>query len=552
MFCLGMGISNGQNFVQRQDKSLYQNENEVFLRGMDFGNLVWDDRYADMSDRHHTEIDYQRIKDLGMNAIRFFLNYKTFENDNDPYHYKQSGWDWIDQNIKWAKAHNIYLILNINIPQGGLQGQCKGTALWTDPKNQDRFVTFWKTIAKKYKDETQIAGFHLLNEPTPTDSIQNWGNLAQKTISEIRKVGNKHLIIIDRALALGCDYGFNDANSNYPQINEENLMYTAHMFEPYEYSHQNIEWAGTSEGGKYPDETKIMVPKDATYLTGDFDNPSIKSGTSDWQEYKGSPFTVSVDSILCGRVVFVSNHIDSGLVYFDDFKLVELDANNNVIKTIFAEKLSTTSQWYWSANGTGKNSSSTSGHSDNFSVTITGNTSNAAIILPEFAFKVEKGKKYAISGWMKGENVPRGASATITTQYYYSPTHKPLNGRNYKYLVQEITNYTSYIEKKGIPVLFGGFGVSRPCFENEKGGAQWVKDCIHIFDSLGYHFTYHSYKESSFGYYDGWDQPVDPSTVNIQLQEIFKSYFETVKARKDPVKKNAIDIQSKPKPKGSH
>jgi len=40
---------------------------------------------------------------MGMNTIRFYLNYHFFEDDTNPYNYKQTAWDWLDQNIAWAK-----------------------------------------------------------------------------------------------------------------------------------------------------------------------------------------------------------------------------------------------------------------------------------------------------------------------------------------------------------------------------------------------------------------------------------------------------------------
>ena len=41
----------------------------VVLRGVAFGNQVWTD-VADPRN-HHSEVDYARVKDLGMNAVRF-------------------------------------------------------------------------------------------------------------------------------------------------------------------------------------------------------------------------------------------------------------------------------------------------------------------------------------------------------------------------------------------------------------------------------------------------------------------------------------------------
>lgn len=515
-----------QDFIKREGKKLKFNGEEIYLRGMAFGNVVYVDNLS--PSLHHSEIDFQRVHNLGMNAIRFYLNYKTFEDDANPYTYKQSGWDWIDKNVQWAKRNGIFLILNMHVPQGGYQSRCEGGALWTKEENQKRLSALWKAIADRYKDEPQVGAYDILNEPTPLGSMQNWSDLAQSIIDSIRSVDKNHLIVTERALALDCDYGYSDVNNNYPQITEENLMYTVHLYDPFEYTHQNLDWANTGDGGKYPDEDIITAPSDATYFTGNYTNPSISSGTSDWTYFTGKPFTVADDKILLGRVVFVSSKIGTGKVYFDDFVLKELDEKGNEIKTIFSVNPTSGTYWWYSADGSGAYSEEKSiGHNDKYSVAISGNKAAASVICPNFGFRVTKGHKYVISGWMKGDNIPAGATASITTEFYNSPSNAPLGARNYQYLVEKITAYSKYIEDKGFPVYFGEFGAARNCFLNDKGGDKWVADAMHIFDSLGYHFTYHSYKESSFGLYDGWDKPVDTTTVNTALERVFIEFFGT-------------------------
>ena len=103
----------------------------VVLRGVAFGNQVWQDMAVPVL--HHSEVDYQRLVEMGMNSARFYLHYATFEDDANPGSYKAEGWQWLDTNIAWAKKHGIYLVLNMHVPPGGYQSQGKGTALWDDP-----------------------------------------------------------------------------------------------------------------------------------------------------------------------------------------------------------------------------------------------------------------------------------------------------------------------------------------------------------------------------------------------------------------------------------
>ena len=42
---------------------------------MAFNNFVWEM----LNPQHHTEVDYQRVKAMGMNVVRFYMNYSYFE-----------------------------------------------------------------------------------------------------------------------------------------------------------------------------------------------------------------------------------------------------------------------------------------------------------------------------------------------------------------------------------------------------------------------------------------------------------------------------------------
>ena len=108
----------------------------VLLRGVAFGNDVWTN--VRLPRRHHDETDYQRVAAMGMNAVRFYMNYRTFEADAAPGQYLDDGWQWLDDNIAWAKRHGVYLILNMHVPPGGFQSLGNGKALWDRPEMQER------------------------------------------------------------------------------------------------------------------------------------------------------------------------------------------------------------------------------------------------------------------------------------------------------------------------------------------------------------------------------------------------------------------------------
>ena len=104
-----------------------------------------------------SENDYQRIASMCMNVIRLELNYRLFEDNANPFVYKDEVWPWLDQQIHWEKNQGLYLILDMHVPPGGLQPNGGGGASqWDDPVKQ-RFKALWYAIAARYQAEPVIA-----------------------------------------------------------------------------------------------------------------------------------------------------------------------------------------------------------------------------------------------------------------------------------------------------------------------------------------------------------------------------------------------------------
>ncbi len=228
--------------------------NAVYLRGISFGNRVWTDER--LPTQHHSAVDFQRVHDLGMNLVRFYINYKTLESDQKPYFYLADGWQWLDQNITWAKAAGVYLILNLHVPQGGFQSQGKGWDLWQKPELQNRAIALWRAIAQRYQNEPVVLGYDLLNEPGVPNNKNQWQQLAQRMVTEIRKVDTVHPIIIERVNSINRQWT-NDRDMNFVKVNDDNIIYTFHSYDPYFYTHQGIPWdksMRTRNGGVWPDK----------------------------------------------------------------------------------------------------------------------------------------------------------------------------------------------------------------------------------------------------------------------------------------------------------
>jgi endoglucanase len=506
-------------FLRQAGNQIVGSDNRpVALKGVAFGNEVWSDK--EIPNTHHTETDFARVKAMNMNVIRFYLNYRTFEDDAKPYQYKTTGWEWLDLNIAWAKKHGIYLILNMHVPQGGFQSLGRGDALWQQPENQNRLVALWKAIAARYASEPQIAGFGLVNEPVPTQSLAQWQQLAQRMVDAIRQEDPNHLLFIEKPIYVK-GQNREDANYNFPLINGTNLVYEFHQYDPIEYTHQLFEWAGIGDGGRYPDPSRLMgnVP-DSEWYTATLDNPTLRTGNSDWTYFEGVKYKVTDPKIKIAFPALVGAQV-GGRVYFDDLVIKEFDPNGQFVQDLAAMPLDDAFGWgFWSSNNVGTSGLANLGRSNGKSLFIEGATADCNLSAWQQRFAPRPNYSYQINGWMRGENLASAAACRLRIDF--NTTSAPLQTRTRAGLEERIRQYKQWADARQVPLYLGEFGVGAPCFQNNKGGLQWVSDMLDIALANQLAFTYHTYHEDAFGLYYGYGTLPDPNRVNQPLIDLLR------------------------------
>ena len=222
----------------------------VMLRGVAFGNEVWGN--VRLPRRHHDEADFARVAAMGMNTVRFYMNYRTFESDAAPGTYLADGWQWLDDNIAWAKKHGVYLVLNMHVPPGGFQSLGAGKALWDRPDMQERLIKLWTAIARHCKGEPTVAGYDLLNEPVVTRGKSQWHDLAARIAAGIRTADPDHMLFVERLNATAGEWT-EDGDRNFFRIPDANTVYEFHFYKPFHFTHQSASWVSfTAENVDVP------------------------------------------------------------------------------------------------------------------------------------------------------------------------------------------------------------------------------------------------------------------------------------------------------------
>ncbi len=202
---------------------------------------------------HMRKIDVDSLAAWGFNMIRLPMHYKLYTPpiEDEPVQgqitWLDRGFEMTDTLVKWCKANDIYLILDLHAAPGG-QGENADISdydrskpsLWESDLNKAKTIALWRKLAERYADEPTVVAYDLINEP-------NWGfqNHAsdpngcaesqnkplwdlQKDITEaIREVDTNHIIVIE-----GNCWGGNYAG--LPQLWDDNLVISYHKYWNYE------------------------------------------------------------------------------------------------------------------------------------------------------------------------------------------------------------------------------------------------------------------------------------------------------------------------------
>jgi len=526
------GTPGGKNKFIQVDGMLLKTPNgkPFLLKGIALGNHVWSNPQSSERFTHHGPDDFARIKSMGFNSVRFYLNYGLFENDSKPYIYKQSGFDWLNKNIAAARKHGIYIVLNMHVPQGGFQSNGNGDELWTNPECRARLTALWKEIARRYSNEDIIIGYGLLNEPVPDKSCEQWKDLAQQITDAVRSVDPNHILFIERVNWLKFASSPSDRENMYfPEIKDpapkKNIVYEYHAYSPIEFTHQNAGWIPLFKNkfAVYPDSSRINAEGE-TWLGFSEGNPEAGSGSFEWKTLISSNIKpIKKDYKIAKPVIQFQNIGRKGKIWIDEIIIEEFNSAGKKINTTKSSIDGDKGWYFWSRNNSGKISSESNvdGAATGNCLTASGTTDDAIATLDSLKFIINSGSTYRISGKVKGSNIQKGAIVRFRIDYYGCDLVYSWNKEGLKAIIDE---YIRFSKKRNVPLYLGEFGVYVDTFRENRGGERWLSDMLDILNAEKINYNYHTYHESGFGIYMNDDRELpNPDYLNKTVVNIFVS-----------------------------
>ena len=154
-------------------------------------------------ERFIDEADIRAIAREGFDHVRLPLSARQLIDDSGDL--RAEGLAPIDRTIEWCRRHGLRVVLDLH----GAPGGQTGSNIDDSPRGlPDLFlvggayraqtISLWTQLATRYRDETVIAAYDLLNEPLPHEYGDRFGpdlvELYRELTSAIRAVDPNHLL----------------------------------------------------------------------------------------------------------------------------------------------------------------------------------------------------------------------------------------------------------------------------------------------------------------------------------------------------------------------
>lgn len=217
---------------------------QTYRAGVNLGG--WISQYRQYDHAHFqsfiTEKDIEQIAGWGMDHVRLPVDYPVLESDDAPGEYREDGFVYVDRCLKWCEKYRLGLILDLHHAPGysftnTLREETKAlNTLFTDPAAQQRFIGLWEFITRRYLGKYERLVLELMNEVVLPDTAP-WNDLIALTVAALRKIDAGRAILIG-----GNHYNHVNELKNLVVLDDPNVHYTFHFYEPLLFTHQKAQW----------------------------------------------------------------------------------------------------------------------------------------------------------------------------------------------------------------------------------------------------------------------------------------------------------------------
>ena len=196
------------------------------------------------------ESDVKLMADNGIKSLRFPIDLDSYATNRDEFVADSTDtvelkfddenlFAVLDSFVEWTGKHEMSFVIDYHEYDNSYNAKSA-----KDPRYAKMMANVWKHVAAHYaSNEREDIFYELLNEPDMTSGAVKsaaWHAAAQEDVDSIRTVDTKHTIIFGDAEW----YSISVLAKSEP-LNDDNVIYAIHTYEPFVFTHQSASWAET-------------------------------------------------------------------------------------------------------------------------------------------------------------------------------------------------------------------------------------------------------------------------------------------------------------------
>lgn len=232
-------------------------QNTPFEKGVNLASWFQTSSVRQVQFSKYTRTDFEQIKSLGCDVVRIPVDLHGMTSGAPDYVPDPLFLRFFDEIIDWAEELEMYVILDNHTfdPSGS-----------TVPAIEEILNKVWPQMAAHFKDRSEFLIYEIKNEPNGIVE-STWNAIQGKIIEAIRKVDEKHTIIVGAA-----NWNSFHSLAAMPDYEDDNLIYTFHFYDPFVFTHQGASWVNPT----MEPLAGIPFPYDAAKMPG---LPSVLNNT---------------------------------------------------------------------------------------------------------------------------------------------------------------------------------------------------------------------------------------------------------------------------------
>lgn len=205
--------------------------------------------------------EFMRLRDMGFTSVRVPISMLAFYDPADPAVLNAYMLNLLDEQIERLLAADLAVIIDLHTVNPYEDDSIFSGDLETDDAFVEDFLTFWGGFAGHLsKYDPALVYFEVFNEPVFYDNQTRWvDDILPRTLAAVRAAAPDHTLI-----ASGTRWSSIDGLLLVTPVDDPNVIYNFHFYEPFIFTHQGASWIGDPVieslfGVPYPSNPETVI-----------------------------------------------------------------------------------------------------------------------------------------------------------------------------------------------------------------------------------------------------------------------------------------------------